>query len=188
MSESVWVVLIGTVFRALCLLAGLGFAYLGYRLFVKGVLEKEETIRLQWKRVGVLLKNVAPGVVFATFGLFVAALGVLRPISIHAEVHPSVSQKPISQKQEPVEPAATLITSDAVLAKLTEGAKLHQGVQLTAADTQHLLASIDNMNSQIETDKLNEQVNCLLSKDFHVDMKYEYEPTEAKKWWEFWKW
>jgi hypothetical protein len=80
MSEDVEVVLIGSVYRFFCLLAGFGFGVLGYRLYVKGVLDKSEEIKGHWGDKEVILKNVAPGVLFGIAGIIISALGVVRPI------------------------------------------------------------------------------------------------------------
>ena len=82
MTEYVQVVLIANAFRVLSLLVGLGFGYLGYRLYTVGVFEKAQELRAAFGKANLTLKQVAPGVVFGIAGIIIAALGVVRPVVV----------------------------------------------------------------------------------------------------------
>src|SRR5215813_8827954 len=80
MDGDVQIVLIANIFRVFCLIAGLGFGYLGYKLYVKGVFDKTQDIKASFGNAKVALRHVAPGVVFGVAGIIIAVLGVIRPI------------------------------------------------------------------------------------------------------------
>jgi hypothetical protein len=197
MSDTIKIILIGTGFRAVCLASGLGFAYLGYRLYIKGVFEKAEEIKGHFGEASVVLRNVAPGVVFALFGLICGALGVIRPISIDAELRPTttannskvqpaggIAIEPKSQMQETTFGVTEPEPPKAVVAKLSQRA------ELTAEDEQQLLKSLSEMSELLAMYKQNgQQTAC---NDWPLDgtthIKMSYRPKEDKKeWWEFWK-
>jgi hypothetical protein len=187
MSDTIQIILIGTGFRAICLASGLGFAYLGYRLYVKGVFEKSDEIKGHFGEASVVLKNVAPGVVFALFGLIVGLLGVIRPISIDAELRPSIRNTPKPQSPG-IEPAPQ-VTRESETPKAIV-AKLSQGVPLTAEDERQLLQSLKGMTDLLALNKQNgEQTACTdwpFDETTHVKMSYRPK-VEKKEWWEFWK-
>jgi len=82
MTEYVQVVLIANIFRALRLFVCLGFGYLGYRLYAIGVFEKAQELKAVFGNANLTVKQVAPGVVFGIAGIIIAALGVVRPVTV----------------------------------------------------------------------------------------------------------
>lgn len=94
MTENVWIVLILTTFRIVCIMASLFFCYLGYRLYVKGVFEKEGKIEGRYGKAKFVLRNVAPGVVFVVLGTVVGGFAVIRPINVHEETDTTASPVP----------------------------------------------------------------------------------------------
>jgi hypothetical protein len=68
MSEFTKALLIANIYRYL-FVAGMAFAYMGYRLFVLGYFEKAGEFRAASGGNHILLKQVAPGVFFALFGV-----------------------------------------------------------------------------------------------------------------------
>lgn len=86
MSENVQLLLIENVFRVACLLVGTVFGYLGYKLYVRGVFDKTQDINAAFGSVKVALRHVAPGVVFGIAGIAIAALSVVRPITLDHSV------------------------------------------------------------------------------------------------------
>jgi hypothetical protein len=56
----------------------LGFAYLGYKLFVQGVYERAGELKAAWGDKNLVLKQAAPGTFFALFGVAVIAISIFR--------------------------------------------------------------------------------------------------------------
>ncbi len=195
MSDTIKIILIGTGFRAICLASGLGFAYLGYRLYIKGVFEKSEEIKGHLGEASVVLKNVAPGVVFALFGLISGALGVIRPISIDAELRPTTTAN--TSKLQPageivIEPKSQMQETTFGVSETPKAivAKLSQRVQLTAEDERELLQSLNGMSELLAMYKQNGQQTACNDWPFDgtTHIKMSYRPKDEKKeWWEFWK-
>ena len=67
MSEFVVVNLMVILFRTIMIGLGFGFAYLGYKLFVKGVYERAGELKAAWGDKNLVLKQAAPGTFFALF-------------------------------------------------------------------------------------------------------------------------
>jgi hypothetical protein len=82
MSEFNQALLISNLYRCLLIIAGICFAYWGYRLFDKGYFEKGGELKAKFGENHLLLKQVAPGVFFAALGALAIAIGVARGISI----------------------------------------------------------------------------------------------------------
>ena len=93
MTEYVQVLIVANVYRILCLLTGMVFGYLGYRLFVVGVFEKAGELKAALGDKHFTLKQVGPGVFFALFGVLIAGVGGLRSIDLtrSTPVHPNTS-------------------------------------------------------------------------------------------------
>ncbi|HJY86254.1 MAG TPA: hypothetical protein VKE24_05395 [Candidatus Acidoferrales bacterium] len=112
MADDTQLVLIGNVFRIACLMVGFGFAYLGYRLYVKGVFDKTQDINASFGDAKVALRHVAPGVVFGIAGIVVSILSVVRPIQITTSVPPASFQKVVTKTMsnsiKPVESEVTI--------------------------------------------------------------------------------
>jgi hypothetical protein len=83
MSEFTKALLIANIYRYLLIVAGVAFAYMGYRLFVLGYFEKAGEFRAASGGKHILLKQVAPGVFFALFGVAAISIGVFRGIEIN---------------------------------------------------------------------------------------------------------
>src|SRR5689334_6495075 len=82
LSDSNQFVLIAIIYRIFSLAFGFAFGVLGYKLYVKGVFDKSQEVGGRWGSMEVIMKNVAPGVVFAVAGIIIAGFGVVRPISV----------------------------------------------------------------------------------------------------------
>lgn len=62
------------LYRCVVLIVGCFFCYLGYRLFTKGFAASVTQMKTQW----IILKNAAPGTVFAAFGAAMIIAMVLQ--------------------------------------------------------------------------------------------------------------
>lgn len=92
-------VYLGVIFyRILTILCGFGFAYLGYRLFCLGITKEAGELQAKYGDSGLMLRQVAPGVFFALFGVIIAAVGIYRGVDFTQEntvgVGVAVSGKP----------------------------------------------------------------------------------------------
>lgn len=83
MSEFTKALLIANIYRYLLIVAGTTFVYMGYRLFVLGYFEKAGEFRAAAGGKHIVLKQVAPGVFFALFGILAISIGVFREIEIN---------------------------------------------------------------------------------------------------------
>ena len=83
MSEFTKALLIANIYRYLLIIAGTAFMVMGYRLFVLGYFEKAGEFRAASGGKHILLKQVAPGVFFALFGVATISVGVFRGIEIN---------------------------------------------------------------------------------------------------------
>ncbi|HTT17870.1 MAG TPA: hypothetical protein VMG82_02930 [Candidatus Sulfotelmatobacter sp.] len=82
MSEFTQALLIANIYRYLLIVAGTVIVFMGYRLFDRGYFEKGGELRATWGGNHILLRQVAPGVFFAVFGLLTISVGVFRKIEI----------------------------------------------------------------------------------------------------------
>ena len=69
------------VFKILCLLVGLIAIYLGYRLFMKGYLEKQGEVEAGKGDIKIKMSQVAPGIYFSEFGTFIILLAIFKGVS-----------------------------------------------------------------------------------------------------------
>ena len=82
MSDFTEALLIANIYRYVLILAGVAFAYMGYRLFVLGYFERSGELKLKFGDKHLLLKQVAPGVFFAALGVLAISVGFFRKIEI----------------------------------------------------------------------------------------------------------
>ncbi len=71
----------GLLFQAFGLLIGTMFAYMGYKLFIKGTFETSD-VEAVWKDKKLLLRRGTPGTIFALFGVGVIGIAVLKPLAV----------------------------------------------------------------------------------------------------------
>lgn len=182
MDQSVWIFLIGTFYRIVCLLVGYAFAYLGYRLYLKGVLEKEGEISGGYGGWKFAFRNVAPGVVFVILGVIVGGFGIVRPITTtirNERTQPIVQTVPPSAKTTPIaNPSNSSAGIETIETKISKGDKLSSG------ETQTLVGW---MNEQLK----NEQQPCpvVSTGGYTGSTSMSYETGKADHhWWDFiWK-
>lgn len=74
--------LIASIYRYALILAGCSFAYMGYRLFKLGYFEKAGELKASYGGKHFLLKQVAPGVFYAAFGVATIVLAVVRQVTV----------------------------------------------------------------------------------------------------------
>ncbi len=80
-SDFTWLYLFGIVYRIITVLVGFGFAMLGYKLFCRGIYTSpsKSDVRLSRGKTSLTLKQVAPGTLFALFGMTVIGICLMRP-------------------------------------------------------------------------------------------------------------
>jgi hypothetical protein len=88
-----WAISIVAVYKVACLLAGIGFGYMGYRLFMAGVLQSAGDLEAALKSKTLKLSRAAPGTFFALFGAAVIAVTIFQGFDIEL---PGATQQALS--------------------------------------------------------------------------------------------
>ena len=81
MSEANSLMLYMTIYKSTASLVGLGFAYMGYRLFVQGIFTEAGELTTNWEDRSLVLRKAAPGTFFALFGTVVVCLSIWRGLT-----------------------------------------------------------------------------------------------------------
>jgi hypothetical protein len=74
------------LYRSLTVLCGLAVVVLGYRLFKVGVYEKASELKATWGDKSLLLKQAAPGTIFALFGAAIMAFTVYKGFTLESSL------------------------------------------------------------------------------------------------------
>lgn len=74
--------LIASIYRYALIVAGFSFALMGYRLFKLGYFEKAGELKASYGGKHFLLKQVAPGIFYAAFGVATIACAVVRQVTV----------------------------------------------------------------------------------------------------------
>jgi len=82
MSVDSTLVLSLTIYKVVSVLAGLAFAYMGYKLFVHGIFEEGGELHATWSSRSLLFKKAAPGTFFALFGTVIVCVSLWRGLTI----------------------------------------------------------------------------------------------------------
>lgn len=85
MSDFVLTIAIVTLFRTVMVLVGVSFAYLGYKLFCRGIYDKAGDMEATWGKNKLLLKQAAPGTFFALFGVIVIAISIWKGTGLESK-------------------------------------------------------------------------------------------------------
>lgn len=80
MTEAVNLVLIAATYKIFVILVGLCFGYMGYKLFMSGIVDSNSDVDANFRDTRVILKQVAPGTFFALFGTIVVGFAVFTGI------------------------------------------------------------------------------------------------------------
>jgi len=67
-----------TIDKAVTILAGLAFAFMGYRLFVHGIFGEAGASNPSWENRSLVLKKAAPGTFFALIGTIIVCISLWR--------------------------------------------------------------------------------------------------------------
>jgi hypothetical protein len=81
MSEVSTMMLSLTIYKVITVLAGLGFAFMGYRLFIHGIFTEAGELRTNWENRSLVLRKAAPGTFFALFGAVIACVSLWRGLT-----------------------------------------------------------------------------------------------------------
>lgn len=82
MSSEIAAILILGVYRILIVVAGIASAYMGYRLFVRGLFANAGELKAAWGERKLVLKQAAPGTFFALFGAAIVMYSIVNPFHI----------------------------------------------------------------------------------------------------------
>lgn len=82
MTEFTQIALAITGYRVFTIIIGLVFAYLGYKLFCKGIYEQSGDLKAAWGKYTLVLRQAAPGIFFALFGVIIISISLIQGINI----------------------------------------------------------------------------------------------------------
>ncbi|WP_323774693.1 hypothetical protein [Alcanivorax sp.] len=91
-------------YKIFCLLVGLAFGYMGYRLFMVGIWGSSGDVDASFGEIRLLIKKAAPGSFFAIFGAIIVGFTIFRGYEIHdlrGREEPS-NEKPEIPKESPI--------------------------------------------------------------------------------------
>ena len=77
-----WAIVIVAVYKVASLLVGLGFGYMGYRLFLTGLEKPAGDLEASYGSKSVKLSRAAPGTFFALFGATVVAVALFQGFDV----------------------------------------------------------------------------------------------------------
>lgn len=77
-----WTIVIVAIYKVASLLVGLGFGYMGYRLFLTGLERPAGDLEASYGSRSVKLSRAAPGTFFALFGATVVAVAIFQGFDI----------------------------------------------------------------------------------------------------------
>jgi hypothetical protein len=92
------------LYKITCLLTGLAFCYMGYRLFLAGLLESNTNFEFKLEKIAMKLGKAAPGTCFALFGAMIICGAVWKGYSSEVGTTtdlPSKSDQPASKVDLP---------------------------------------------------------------------------------------
>ena len=70
------------IYKILTLFIGLAFAYMGYKLFEKGIFKESGSAEGTFGNNKILIKKAAPGTFFVIFGAIIIGISVYKGISV----------------------------------------------------------------------------------------------------------
>jgi hypothetical protein len=79
---ALWSVSIVAIFKIASLLVGFGFGYMGYRLFLAGLLAPAGDLKASIGNKNLRLSRTAPGTFFALFGAAVVAVTIFQGFEV----------------------------------------------------------------------------------------------------------
>ena len=77
-----WAIAVVAAYKGACLLVGLAFGYMGYRLFLAGIVGAAGDLKAAAGERALELRRAAPGTFFALFGAAVIAATVLQGFDV----------------------------------------------------------------------------------------------------------
>jgi hypothetical protein len=151
MTEFMFGALLVTLFRIATVLIGFGFAYLGYRLFRSGVYEHATDLKAAWGDKNLMLKQAAPGTLFALFGVVVVATGMYRQISFESTAK-SNTNPPTESAPQPITNPRTETTSQPSEQKLSI-----QGLYLDTEEGKRVLKAYEPLIDRLAAPSMPEK-------------------------------
>ena len=82
MTEDHTLMLSLTTYKIVSILAGLAFAFMGYRLFIHGIFTEAGELSTNWENRSLVLKKAAPGTFFALFGTIILCITLWRGLTL----------------------------------------------------------------------------------------------------------
>ena len=82
MNEAHTLMLSLTLYKVITILAGLAFAFMGYKLFINGIFTEAGELSTNWEDKHLVLKKAAPGTFFAVLGTLIVCVSLWRGLTL----------------------------------------------------------------------------------------------------------
>jgi len=100
-----------TIYKIVTVLTGLGFAFLGYRLFIHGIFTEAGELRTNWENRSLVLKKAAPGTFFALFGVIIVCVSLWRGLTFE-DLGKGITSEVRVERGAGIGPTAAVQSSD----------------------------------------------------------------------------
>jgi hypothetical protein len=70
-------------YKIICILTGLAFGYMGYRLFLADKMANTGNITTNYKEFKISIKNAAPGALFSLFGAMLICFTIYKGLAFN---------------------------------------------------------------------------------------------------------
>ena len=93
MNANITIILSVTGYKITCLIVGLIISYMGFKLFMAGILGGSSDMNLDFKGYKLFIKKTAPGTFFALFGTAVIGFTIYKGLELESSQNIKFLQK-----------------------------------------------------------------------------------------------
>jgi hypothetical protein len=108
MEPDVVTIVVILVYKMVSLVAGLSLAYMGYRLFLAGISDKDGNFKEEWTNFKIALARIGPGIYFALFGTAVIIYALNKGVEYQGSEHHPFNTTQSNSLELPVKPPTKL--------------------------------------------------------------------------------
>lgn len=101
-----------TTFKLSSLAVGLSFAYMGYKLFIKGIWGNAGTVEGEFKDTKIVVKKAAPGTFFALFGTIILCFTIFQGFHVSKTSGSGATRYDQIQNEDTSQPKFSSLPSD----------------------------------------------------------------------------
>lgn len=104
MDPNTAVALLGVLYKITCILVGLAFGYMGYRLFLADKVKAAGDVQFEHEKLKVKIGRAAPGTFFSLCGALIIAFTISRGIEFEQKTsHPPPGRGALLPEKPPFE-------------------------------------------------------------------------------------